>query len=87
MVLEQAVKTDANYIGMSGSKKKTLSVFKRLKLKGISEEKLSRVYSPIGLSIGAVTPEEIALSIVCELIKIRRLGRIPKIDHMKINLG
>ena len=87
MVLEQAVKTDAKYIGMIGSKKKTLSVFKRLKLKGISEEKLSRVYSPIGLSIGAVTPEEIALSIVCELIKIRRLGRIPKIDHMKINLS
>jgi len=43
---------------------------------------LSSVYSPIGISIGAVTPEEIALSTVCELVKIRRLGPGAAIGHM-----
>ncbi|MHC4457569.1 MAG: XdhC family protein [Planctomycetota bacterium] len=87
IVLEKAVRTKAKYIGMIGSKRKTLTILKRLDERGIPEETLRRVYSPIGISIGAVTPEEIALSIVCELIKIRRLGNISKTNHMKINFS
>ncbi len=84
IVLERAVKTDAKYIGMIGSKRKVLTVFQRLaEEKGISEELLQKVYAPIGLSIGALTPEEIAFSIVSELIKIRRAGDAAEIDHMK----
>jgi len=87
IVLERAVKTDARYIGMIGSKKKTLTILKRLREKGISQELLRRVYSPIGISIGAITPQEIALSIVCELVKIRRLGDTSETDHMTIALS
>jgi xanthine dehydrogenase accessory factor len=84
IVLEQAVRTDAKYIGMIGSKRKVLTLFKHLQERGVSEETLSKVHSPIGISIGAVTPEEIALSIACELVKIRRLGDTPASNHMKI---
>ncbi len=84
-VLEKAVKTDARYVGMIGSKKKTTTILKRLQEKGIPQEALRRVYSPIGISIGAVTPQEIALSIVCELTKIRRLGVTAPANHMKLS--
>ena len=84
IVLEQAVKTDAKYIGMIGSKRKVLTIFSHLQERGAPQETLSKVHSPIGISIGAVTPEEIALSIICELVKIRRLGDIPASNHMKI---
>ena len=82
LALEKAVKTDARYIGMIGSKRKVLIILKRLKERGIPDDILKKVYTPIGLSIGAVTPEEIALSIVSELIKIRRIGYVPEIKHM-----
>jgi len=85
IVLEKALKTEAKYVGMIGSKKKTATILKRLKEKGIRQEALRRVYSPIGISIGAVTPQEIALSIVCELTKIRRLGDAPTPNHMKVS--
>jgi xanthine dehydrogenase accessory factor len=84
IVLEKAVKTDAKYIGMIGSRRKTLIILKRLNKRGIPKKTLSRIYSPIGISIGAVTPEEIALSIVCELVKIRRLGDTSETNHMTI---
>jgi len=84
MVLEKAVQTDAKYIGMIGSERKTLTILKRLNERGIPEEALRRVYSPIGISIGAVTPEEIALSIAAELIKIRRGGHESKANHMTV---
>jgi len=83
-VLEKAVKTNAKYIGMIGSKRKILTIFKHLTERGISEQTLKKVHSPIGISIGAVTPEEIALSIVAELVKIRRLGDTSGANHMKI---
>jgi len=84
IILEKALKTDAKYIGMIGSKRKTLTILKRLSERGIPEEALRRVYSPIGISINAVTPEEIALSIVAELTKIRRVGHRPEANHMTI---
>jgi len=84
-VLEQALRTPARYIGMIGSRRKTLTILEKLGEQGIPQEQLRRVYSPIGVSIGAVTPEEIALSIVCELVKIRRLGDELPIGHMSLS--
>lgn len=84
LILEQALKTSAKYIGMIGSRKKTSAILKTLKENNIPQQALNRVYSPIGISIGALTPEEIALSIVAELVKIKRLGPAPKPNHMTI---
>jgi xanthine dehydrogenase accessory factor len=71
-VLEWAVTTGARYIGMIGSKKKNELIFAHLQSKGISKDVLERVHAPIGLDINAETPEEIAVSIMAELIKIKR---------------
>ncbi|MGE5297372.1 MAG: XdhC family protein [Solirubrobacterales bacterium] len=87
VVLERALKTPARYIGMIGSKRKTLAILESLREEGCSQESLDRVYSPIGLSIGAVTAEEIALSIVAELVKIRRMGHGPRTGHMASSRG
>jgi xanthine dehydrogenase accessory factor len=70
-VLERALNTQARYIGMIGSKRKRNIIYKKLIEQGFSKERLEEVYSPIGLEIGAETPEEIAVSIIAELIKIR----------------
>ncbi|HXW18694.1 MAG TPA: XdhC/CoxI family protein [Candidatus Acidoferrales bacterium] len=84
-VLEWAASTDARYVGMIGSKRKVLSVYKALEEKGIPAEKLERVYAPVGLEIGALTPEEIAISITAELIAIRRnAGNLP---HKMVKLS
>lgn len=72
IVLEQAIKTKARYIGMIGSRKKIQTLFNHLLEKGFSKEDLTRVHAPIGIDIHAETPEEIAISIVAELIKVRR---------------
>lgn len=71
-ILRWAVQTPARYIGMIGSRRKAITVFRELMSEGLKPELFDRVYSPIGLDIGAVTPEEIAVSIVAELIGIRR---------------
>ena len=85
VVLAQMLKTEARYIGMIGSKRKTRTILDKLGQKGFSDEALDKVYSPIGLSIGAVTPEEIALSIVGELVKIRRSGDAAPVDHLTLS--
>ena len=84
VVLEHVLRYSPRYTGMIGSKRKTLTILESLRQKGVPAEKLRKVYSPIGLSIGAVTPEEIALSIVSELVKVRRLGDNAAAGHMKI---
>jgi xanthine dehydrogenase accessory factor len=71
-VLAWAVRTDARYIGMIGSKRKVLSVYKALEKEGYLPEEFERVHAPVGLDIGALTPEEIAVSITAELIAVRR---------------
>lgn len=76
-VLRWAVDTKATYIGMIGSGRKVLTVFEQLEKEGISHESLDRVYAPIGLQLGTVTPEEIAVSVVAELIGIHRRCEIP----------
>jgi xanthine dehydrogenase accessory factor len=70
-VLEQAVKTNARYIGMIGSRKKIHILYQQLMKKGVFREALNRVYAPIGLEIHSETPEEIAVSIVAQLIQVR----------------
>jgi xanthine dehydrogenase accessory factor len=70
-VLRQALRTSAGYIGMIGSKKKRDTIYEELLGEGFSRSDFERVYSPVGLEIGAETPEEIAVSIVAELIQAR----------------
>jgi xanthine dehydrogenase accessory factor len=74
-VLEWAMPTEAGYIGMIGSKKKVDTIFENLRSKGISDESLKNVHAPIGLDISAETPEEIAVSILAEIIKMRRTAK------------
>lgn len=71
-VLELALTAPAKYIGMIGSKSKIKTVFSNLRAKGISKELLDTVHTPIGLEIYAETPEEIAISILAEIIKVKR---------------
>src|SRR5664279_3984769 len=80
-VLRWAVQTQAKYIGMVGSKRKAITVFRELVKEGLKPELFERVHSPVGLDIGAITPEEIAISIVAELIGIRRGAERP-LPHM-----
>jgi xanthine dehydrogenase accessory factor len=70
-VLGQALHTDAGYIGMIGSSRKISTIFGNLLEEGFTREDFKRVHTPIGLAIGAETPQEIALSIVAELVKVR----------------
>jgi xanthine dehydrogenase accessory factor len=74
LVLEWAVGTPAKYIGMIGSQTKVKTIYSHLLAKGISREQLDGVHSPIGLEIEAQAPEEIAVSILAEIIKVRRSG-------------
>ena len=71
-VLAWAVRTQARYVGMIGSKRKVLSVYKALEQQGYRPEEFERVFAPMGLEIGALAPEEIAISIVAELVAVRR---------------
>jgi xanthine dehydrogenase accessory factor len=71
-VLRWAVQTRARYIGMIGSKRKTITIFQELTKEGLSPELFERVHAPVGLDIGAITPEEIAVAITAELIAARR---------------
>ena len=71
-VLRWAVQTPARYIGMIGSKRKTIAIFQELTKEGLAAELFDRVHAPVGLDIGAVTPEEIAVAITAELIAARR---------------
>jgi xanthine dehydrogenase accessory factor len=71
-VLRWAVTTNARYIAMIGSKRKVISVVKELRAEGIPLESFERVSAPMGLEIGAVAPEEIAVSVVAEMIAVRR---------------
>lgn len=74
-VLARALKTPARYIGMIGSKTKKDTIFSHLLAKGYPQEEIARVHAPIGLRIKAQTPEEIAVSIMAELIQERRSDR------------
>ena len=80
-VLRWAVQTQARYVGMIGSKRKTITIFRELVKEGIPERSFERVHAPVGLDIGAITPEEIAVAITAELIAARRRVERP-LPHM-----
>lgn len=72
LCLEQVLARTTAYTGMIGSRRRLAIVFEELKQKGFAPEALAAVHAPIGLSIAAITPEEIAVSILAELIQVRR---------------
>jgi xanthine dehydrogenase accessory factor len=71
-VMRWAVGTNAKYISMIGSKRKVIGVVKELEKEGIPRSAFERTFAPMGLEIGAITPEEIAVSVVAEMIAVRR---------------
>jgi xanthine dehydrogenase accessory factor len=68
------VNSGAGYVGMIGSKRRVSTVLRHLAEEGFDVEALERVYTPVGFDIGAETPEEIAVSIMAEIIAVRRGG-------------
>jgi len=83
-VLGWAVGTSPRYIGMIGSKRKVLSVYRALEKDGVAPERFVGVHAPVGLDIGALTPEEIAISITAELIAVRRGAK--NLAHKSVNV-
>jgi xanthine dehydrogenase accessory factor len=71
-VLKWAVSTNARYISMIGSKRKVINVIRELEKEGLPASAFERIYAPMGFDIGAITPEEIAVSVVAEMIAMRR---------------
>jgi xanthine dehydrogenase accessory factor len=71
-ILRWTVNLNARYLGMIGSRRKVIAIYKELEKQGIPAEKFANVHAPVGLNIGAVTPEEIAVAIVAEMIAVRR---------------
>ncbi len=66
------VSRDLRYVGLIGSRAKVARVYEALMAEGVDPERFTHVHAPIGLDLGAVTPQEIAVSIVAELIAVRR---------------
>lgn len=71
-VLKWAIQTPARYVSMIGSKRKVLGVMKELEKEGIPRAAFEKLHAPMGLDIGAISPEEIAVSVVAEMIAVRR---------------
>jgi xanthine dehydrogenase accessory factor len=71
-VLRLVAPTPARYVAMVGSKRKVLNVVRELEKEGVPREALERIHAPMGLDIGAESPEEIAISVVAEMIAVRR---------------
>jgi xanthine dehydrogenase accessory factor len=83
-VLRWAVTTPARYIAMIGSKRKTIAVVKELEKEGFTREQFEKVHAPMGLNIGAITPEEIAIAVAAEMIAVRRN---PESDWRRLSLS
>ena len=75
LALESALPSRARYIGLLGSRRKTLMIYQRLLQDGTPLERLKEIHAPIGLDIGGLTPEELAVSIMSEIIMVRRGGK------------
>jgi xanthine dehydrogenase accessory factor len=73
--LRAVMSVDADYVGVIGSKRRTNIVLQRLRDSGVAETKIAKVHAPVGLDIGAVTPEEVALAIMAEIVAVRRGGK------------
>jgi xanthine dehydrogenase accessory factor len=73
--MEAIMATTPDYVGLIGSKRRTNIVLENLRRSGVSDDQLKSIRAPIGLDIGAVTPEEVALAIIAEIVAERRGGK------------
>ncbi len=80
LAVERALKTPASYIGLLGSRRKKAVLKSYLEGKGITGEEMQRIVTPVGLDIAAQTPEEIAVSIVAQIIQLRRSSDFPRVS-------
>jgi xanthine dehydrogenase accessory factor len=71
LALEAAVRTNASYVGLLGSKRKTIMIYEALLRRGVMPERLKAIRSPVGLDLGGRSPEEIAVSIMAEIVAFR----------------
>lgn len=76
--VQAAIKTKASYIGLVGSNSKRAALLQVLRDAGVPDEDIARVHTPVGLPIGAITPEEIAVSILAQVIQIHRSRDLSK---------
>lgn len=74
MCLKSVIGSNAGYIGMIGSRRRVIGVLRRLRAEGIAQEDFDRVHAPIGLGIGARSPQEIAIAILAEIIQVMNKG-------------
>ena len=74
-VLRQVADSPAPYIGMIGSKRRVITVYRRLLEEGVTQEQLRRIYAPVGLTINARTPQEIAVAVMAEIVSVKRHGK------------
>ena len=81
--LRVVVRAYPDYVGLIGSKRRTSIVIDRLRESGVPEEQIRNIHAPIGLDIGAVTPEEVALAIMAEIVAERRGGTGTPLSHKK----
>jgi len=84
--LRASLNTKAGYVGLIGSKRRVVQAFRILLREGFTPQQLSRVNAPVGLEIGAETPEEIAVSIMAEIVQHRRLGISGPAEPMKVDV-
>ncbi len=81
--LEQALRSPAVYVGMVGSHKRAEACRDYLRASGLTERQIERLKAPAGLDVGAITPEEIAASILAELVQVRRRGALNEEDDAR----
>jgi xanthine dehydrogenase accessory factor len=84
--LRAVMTVDADYVGLIGSKRRTNIVLQRVRENGADEKRLARVHAPVGLDIGAVTPEEVALAIMAEIVAVRRGGKGSSLSEWRRDL-
>jgi xanthine dehydrogenase accessory factor len=84
--LEAALARGSRYVGLLGSRPKVVHIFTALEERGVAREALARVHAPMGLEIGAQTPDEIAVSILAEMIAVRRGLEASEVRSMKMEL-
>ncbi|WP_144549537.1 XdhC family protein [Bacillus sp. X1(2014)] len=82
IVLKTALQFPIAYVGMVASKRKVITIYEKLKREGVSEELLEQVHSPIGLLIGSETTQEIAISIIGEIIKVSKEKKMTKVKQL-----
>ncbi|MGX6444317.1 XdhC family protein [Neobacillus sp. K501] len=82
IVLKTALQFPIAYVGMVASKRKAITILEKLKNEGVTQEQLAQVHSPIGLEIGAETTDEIAISIIAEIIKLSRENKLSRVKQL-----